>query len=191
MNEVRRFLGIVMMLFSTLTIAQQKFEKEARLAINKVPKKALEFLEGVEIKKIKWYLEESLEGQSIEAKFKLKTKKYSVEFDTQGDLQDIEVTYDLESLREEEKRSIKKGLAASYKKYKLKKIQKQYAATINSLVAFENAKEDNSICYYEYEIVVKAKKDSKWNLYEVIIDTTGNIKKEVEIIFRNTDNLEY
>ena len=72
--------------------AQLKYEKESRLAVEEVPEQARNFINTITTSnKVKWYLEEGLDRSSIEAKFEYKDHKYSVEFDSIGILEDVEV----------------------------------------------------------------------------------------------------
>src|SRR5690606_41633459 len=71
--------------YSNNLFAQQKYEKESRLNRNNVPAIAFNFIDSLNLKnRVKWYLEESLENKSVEAKFKKSGKKHSVEFDILG-----------------------------------------------------------------------------------------------------------
>ncbi len=192
MNLKAIVLCNLFMLIAITAIGQKKYEKESRLKQEKVPSKALQFINSLdkEIKQ-KWFFEENLKGNSIEAKFKLNKKKYSVEFDTIGNLQDIEIVYDYKELIEVEQKRITKSLKKSFESYKIKKIQKQYTGDIATLATFESAKSPNEICNYAYEIVLKAKKNKEWKLFEIAMNAKGEIIEISEIIFRNTDNLEY
>lgn len=76
--------------FQTGANAQQKFEKESRLKPEDVSVAAKQFIETVDMDtKWKWYFEENLVGNSVEAKTKYQRKWYSVEFDTSGNIQDV------------------------------------------------------------------------------------------------------
>ncbi|MEZ4934623.1 MAG: hypothetical protein R2788_21160 [Saprospiraceae bacterium] len=72
--------------------AQVKYEKESRLKEKDVPSIALDFIDSLAVKKkVRWYLEEGFNRTSVEAKFKMDNRKYSIEFDTIGNLEDIEI----------------------------------------------------------------------------------------------------
>jgi hypothetical protein len=64
------FLALILF-FPAILQAQKKYEKEYRIKQEEVPEEALEFIHSAAIDfSEKWYFEENLEGNSIEAKFK-------------------------------------------------------------------------------------------------------------------------
>ena len=76
---------------STSAFSQEKYEKEYRIKTAKVPQAALEFIHSAGFaKKVKWYREEGLTSNSIEAKTKHHKTKYSIEFNTAGEIEDVE-----------------------------------------------------------------------------------------------------
>ncbi len=176
---------------SVVTIAQQKYEKEFDLDRNDVPRLALNFIESVEIdSKVNWYYEENLKGNSVEAKFSHAGQKYSIEFDTTGTLQDIELEIALEEIAEETMLQMKESLNHEFDKSSIHRVQKQYAGTVKSFKAFLNV--DRSISYeMRYEAEVKGKKNKRMRLFEVLFSSDGSIERIDEIIFRNNDYLEF
>ena len=174
------------------SIAQYKYEKEFRLKEQAVPRKALAFFpEDLDMKKLKWYAEENLEGNSIEAKFILDKKRYSVEFDTLGKLQDIEIQFKKNELPASILTSIEQLLSVTFDRFKWKRIQLQYVG--NDLLwnqIWPSLKKQADIVI-NYEIVVQTKKGKAFKLYECLFNENGELIRQSEIIFRNTDNLEY
>lgn len=172
--------------------AQQKFEKESRMKSGDVPAAALKFIEAVEMDtKWKWYFEENLVGNSVEAKTKYNGKWYSVEFDTSGKIQDVEIETDLQEMKENVSRNIMHALDSMFNRHKIDKIQIQYSAENHVLLAILNNKTEQSESKVQYEIVVKGKKIGRPKLYELTFTDGGILLESLEIIFRNTDNLEY
>lgn len=172
--------------------AQQKFEKERRMKFADVPTAALQFIEEVEMdSNWKWYFEENLVGNSVEAKTKYNGKWYSVEFDTSGKIQDIEVEKDLPEMDENVRSTILQTLDAMFSSHKIDKIQIQYSAEDPVLLAILNDITTRFDYKVQYEIVVKGKKTGRPKLYELTFTENGELLESSEIIFRNTDNLEY
>lgn len=86
------FLFMIFVVALSNDKGQTKYEREFRMSEKKVPQKAREFVHSMDFEsKVKWYFEENLQGNSIEAKLKQQGQQYSVEFDTLGTLQDVEV----------------------------------------------------------------------------------------------------
>ena len=174
-----------------LFTAGQKFEKEYRIEPEEVPENALQFIHSPDRDlSEKWYYEESQGGSSVEAKFKHQNKWHSVEFDTLGNLQDIEVEADFSELPVTVKSAVQNSLRTNYSKYNIRKTQIQYSGNI---VSFSDYMKRTKSEQYDirYEMVVKAKKNGKWNLYEISFNHCGELEKTEQIILRNTDNLEF
>jgi hypothetical protein len=188
-------IGIVSMLlffiFQTGANAQQKFEKESRLKPADVPKVARQFIDAVEMdSNWKWYFEENLEGNSVEAKTKYKGRKYSVEFDVSGNVQDIEIEKNWQELDDDLRRNIAKSIDSLFFRHKINKVQIQYSAEKTVLLAILNNKTNHNESKIQYEIVVAGKKNGRPKLYELTFTGKGELLKSSEIILRNTDNLE-
>lgn len=174
------------------TNAQQKFERESRIRAEDVPPEALRFIETVDMKtRWKWYFEENLEGNSVEAKAKHKGKRYSVEFDVSGKIQDVEIEIDWQELDELVRKNISDELDSLFTRHKINKIQIQYYAESSILIAILNSETPASRARIQYEIVVKGRTTGRPKLYELTFSDKGKLLESAEIIFRNTDNLEY
>lgn len=183
---------LVLALFLPLLAVSQKFEKEYRIETEEVPEKAFQFIHSEDNDfSEKWYFEENLEGNSIEAKFKYNRKKYSVEFDTLGNLLDIEVESPFKDLPDKLQASIKNSLQKTYSKFTVRKMQVQYSGTINSFADFIAESEKAKQYTIYYELVVKGRENREWNLYEMTYNNRGELEKTEQIILRNTDNLEF
>ncbi len=116
--------------------AQEKYEKESRIREKYVPTKALQFIDSSDLKsRIRWYLEEGLNRKSIEAKFKHEKVRYSVEFDTLGNVEDIEIEIPWEDLNSQLKDSISLHLKKDCLKHKIVKVQIQYSGSESELLA--------------------------------------------------------
>lgn len=167
---------------SVLVYSQQKFEREYRLSHKEVPKPVKDLVFAhFSVKKVKWYAEQSNDGNTIEAKLRYLKHNYSIEFSTEGKLLDIEKTIAKRKLSTSELNRIENALSKVFKAFKLKKIQYQFL----TIEAFKtNTK-------HAYELIIKGKKDNSWALYEVLIDTSGTLVKTLQFSEANTDNLEF
>lgn len=188
-----RFSFLLILVFLTsLAFTQNKFEKEARLKEDQVPIESVRFIEPQKLDtKVKWYFEENFDGNSIEAKFKYEGRRYSVEFDTNGCFQDLEIEVVFGSLPMNTVVKITSTLDTIYSKYKVQKLQLQYSGDLPSFIFFIrlDAPEDKYVL--KYEIVVKVKTEDGWLLHELLFDESGKLEKKSRIVFRNTDNLEF
>ena len=188
---MRTSLLLLSILLSLNLFSQKKVEREFRLKTDEVPEKALHFIDNAESAKIKvkWYFEENLKGNSVEAKFVYESKRYSVEFDTLGNLQDIEVEISIDSIEKQVQERIQVYLKDQFEKFTIQKIQLQYIEVRKNFS--EHLQMAQSEIEVKYEIVVKGRQEKKWKLFEVTFNKEGDPEDQVEIVLRNTDNLEY
>ena len=189
-----RLLAILVLVFSVPTAlsAQLKFERETRLKEEDVPDPALSFIQQANLdSKVKWYFEENLEGNSVEAKFKLDQVRYSVEFDTTGSIQDIEVEVKAATLAPTILATIKEQLAQQFSRYKIQKIQLQYSGPEEVLSTALVQHPDIGEAETRHEIVVKGRNSEDTALYEFTFDQDGQLLKQERIVFKNANHLEY
>jgi hypothetical protein len=173
-------------------IGQDKYEKEYRIPSEIVPASALEFVSHFTFtKKIKWYQEESLSGQSIEAKSKVGKQKYSIEFDTTGQLQDVELGITFKQIKLLVQDEICSSLSQEFDRFKVIKIQEQFSGNPTAILTHLTKKSDVSDFTVQYEIVLEGKKEGTVHLYEYTFSDQGKMVSKAKIILRNTDNLEY
>ena len=174
--------------------AQVKYEKEYRIQEVEVPQPALDFIKGIPFsKKIKWYKEEGLKKYSFEAKTKFNDRKYSVEFDSTGILEDIEIEIPFEKIPGVTRAEILQFFENEFQKVKLSKVQ--FQITGNLLLLQKKAaappmlsEPGLTICY---ELIVRGKRAGRRELLELLFNEEGALIKESRIILQNTDNLEY
>ncbi len=183
---------VALLLVASDASGQKKYEREYRLKKDEVPAAAAAFVASMNFTgKVKWYYEENLIGNSVEAKLKHDKKKYSIEFDTSGNFQDIEVAADFSDIPEAIRNQMKTRLDSMYEKHSVKKVQVQYSGKISSFSDFLSTENLDKVYKMKYEIIVSGKENKEWGLYEITFDTQGIIEHIAQIISRNTDNLEY
>lgn len=172
--------------------AQDKFEKESRIARREVPLLALQFVDSLDVQpKVKWYKEEGLNRNSIEAKFKHQKKSYSIEFDTLGVVEDIEVAIDWSSLPTFASSAIIEVLQADCLAHKITKTQRQFSGKAQDLRTLFRISAESEDLAVKYEIVVKCKTEKEISLFEYLFDEKGILISKSKIIFKNSSHLEY
>lgn len=173
--------------------AQEKYEREYGIAPSEVPDAAIHFVAQItSSRKVNWYKEESLSTFSYEAKTKIKGQRFSIEFDTSGILEDVEIIVKARDIEENTLHKIKKHLEQETDQYKIEKIQQQYSGDTTLLINyFNNAKAEPKGILCQYEIIVKTKINTQFFKYEYTFSSEGIFEKKRKIILRNTDNLEY
>ncbi|WP_121666960.1 hypothetical protein [Mesonia aquimarina] len=194
---MKKLIFILFFLISLSTIAQQKkSEKEERISKEEMPQKALLFLRNFEnnkTKKNRFYFEIDSEKKGYEAKFKIASFLYSVEFGEKGNLQDIEIVKDFDSINPLAKKTIQTYFKENYAKFNVEKVQLQFKKqrtetekeTYNRAINHRRNKPD----YYEFIVKVKIQKERK--RLEILFDSSGNFKKQREIAESSYDYFMY
>lgn len=178
--------------FSNNLFAQEKFEKESRMNQRDVPSKALLFIDSLNYKaKIKWFKEEGLTTKSIEAKFKNNKTKYSIEFDTLGNIEDIEVEVNERDIKSYITDSVSAQLKLDCSNYKIVKIQKQFTGSENELFSLLKMGVNREQIKIKYEIIVRCNQQKKVNLFEYLFNEKGKLITKSKIVFKNSSHLEY
>lgn len=182
------------MLFASAAnaFAQQKFEKEYRLKTDEVPLRARQFVDSLNFdRRVKWYMEISQLGKTVEAKSKRNHQRYSVEFDTTGRLLDVEIEVPYGAIPDQVQSTVAQQLRGEFGKYRILKMQQQFTGTRNELLTYLTKREGTSALTTRYEATVKGSKSGERNEFEYTFSLLGEIEKRAVVVFRNTDNLEY
>ncbi|MEO1049263.1 MAG: hypothetical protein AAFX87_01465 [Bacteroidota bacterium] len=184
---------ILLILLSSLALqAQTKFESEYRIKASKAPAKAVAFVQSLNpTKSIKWYKEESQNGLSIEAKTKISGRLHSVEFDTLGALQDLEIQIDLEEIVESSRRLINSQLSVFFNSHSIKKVQIQYVGDPIAIRELITSGTIGDAYQTSYELVIKGADQSGVHFYEITFDDNGELVSKLKVASRNFDHLEF
>ncbi|MDX1410415.1 MAG: hypothetical protein R3330_19830, partial [Saprospiraceae bacterium] len=122
----------------SILCAQQKFEKEYRIDRTEVPAPALDFLAQLPVtRKVRWYREIGLTQSSIEAKTKINGERYSIEFNVNGQIEDVEIERPWESVPGDVRSRVTAHLAGQYRRHKVTRVQFQYTGQPADLVPRE------------------------------------------------------
>jgi hypothetical protein len=171
------FILIILCVFSLK--AQTKNEKETSISLEQLPINAQVLLAQFpnNIDGIKYYKETDNDKISFEAKFKLEGYYYSVEFNDDGILEDIEQLIKKKYIPKLAFHEIEKHFDARYEKVKYIKIQKQYVNTSNTnninfvTEALNNTLKDD----INYEIIAEVKHNSKRIISEFLFNLNGEL----------------
>ena len=171
---------------------QLKYEKESRLKKEQVPVPAAQFIDSLMIRnKVKWYKEEGLDRTSFEAKFIKDKSKYSVEFDSEGNLEDVEILVNWKEMNEPLKESILDQLCEDCWKINVQRAQIQYTGDRNVLLSLVKNGETDESYVIRYELVIRCRTRNNTVLYEYLFTDSGQKLSRSEIVFKNASNLEY
>lgn len=172
--------------------AQEKFERESRIHRRDVPAAALGFVDGLELSgRVRWYLEEGLTRKSIEAKFRLDGARCSVEFDTLGQVEDVEVETDWESLNASVRDSITAQLTKDCSKHRVGKVQVQYTGMDAALLSKLRTGQTDTALTVRYEVMVRCQQPQRVELFEYLFSSSGKVVSAARVVFKNSSHLEY
>lgn len=175
------FLICSLLLLGFNSWSQTKNEQEERVKLKVLPKAAIDVINELpkRCKRIRFYKETDGEKQSFEAKFKYKKQHYSLEFNTEGVIEDIEVIIEPDEIEDEKQSKIEDYLKAQFDKFQYIKIQKQYVydRSIKSVNFVNDVLSKQSEVEVNYEIVAEVKSDSKREVAEFLFDRNGGFKR--------------
>lgn len=187
-------IKILVLLFLSFGIfnfcfSQEKIEKESGIKPREVPTAAKNWLKDAfeNIRKPKWFMEFSQNGKSYEAKFNYQGHFHSVEFDSLGNVEDVEIEIKQSEVLVEVWQEIQSYFEATYDQVKVEKIQRQLTASNSDLEDFFDEEEKVGIVI-RYEIVFQGKK-GQWDLWEALFDDSGKFLSKLRVQIRPNDNL--
>lgn len=196
LDMMKYSIFLIAFLFACVSsFSQDKYEREHRILKKQFPEKALNYisekLEGA--KKIRFYREIDSAKTSFEVKFKKVRLWYSIEFDEQGELEDIEIDIKEIDIPNESWKNINTYLANNFSKTRIKKIQQQYRASQNESteVTLRNAFQNLLLPSINYEIIIAGKKETGYEEYEVLFDAEGVFRKIRKSLPANYDHVLY
>ncbi len=153
-----RFVFIGILLFFTISLHAQKVEIEKRIDGTSFPDKSHEILKAgfPGISGVKYYIETNNQDKTFEAKFEFNGAVYSMEFSSDGEWLDTEMTIPQTDLGNSILENINKTLKHRFDGFTLKKIQHQLSPD-----------------GIRYEITVKGRLKGKGELYEFLFNSMG------------------
>ena len=157
--------------------AQKKEEREYRITKEELPKNAISLLHDYleTAKRIRYYKEIDGNKSSFEVKFKKNKIFYSIEFNEQGLLEDVEFIIDEKDIPLPTLKKVQNHLSQNFDKTRIKKIQRQYPNTESSpKIVLNRAFENSMIPSINYEIIIASRDKDGFHEYEVTYDSMGN-----------------
>ncbi len=195
MRKYRRVMIFVCLISCTIIQAQVKYEREFRIKKSQFPEKAHLFIEKElnGARKIRFYKEIDGAKRSYEAKFKKDRLFYSVEFDENGLLEDIEILINKIDVPEDSFSKIISYLDKEFKKYKIRKIQQQYSVIAfgNPETTLEKAFQNLLDPKISYELIVSGKKEKEYRDFEVQFNADGSFLQLRKSLPANYDHVLY
>ncbi len=171
------------------SFSQEKIEKESGIKPREVPSAARDWLKDSfeNVQRPKWFLEHSQNGKSYEAKFHYQGHFHSVEFDSLGNVEDVEIEIKESEVPLEVWKEIQFHFESIYAHVKVEKIQRQLTASKSDLEDFFDEEEIVDVVI-RYEIVFQGKNE-QWELWEALFDDSGKFLSKLKVQIRLNDNL--
>ncbi len=186
------FLICSFLLFGLHSWSQTKNEQEVRIKLEVLPEAAIKVINELpkRCKRLRFYKETDGEKQSFEAKFKYKRQHYSLEFDIEGVIEDMEVIIEPKETEDDVKYEIENYFEENFDKFQYIKIQKQYVfyESIRPVIFVHEVLEKKSKAEINYEVIAEVKSDAKRKVGEFLFGKHGDFKS-----FRtlNPESYEY
>jgi len=142
-------------------------------------------------RKIRFYYETDGDSSSYEAKLTRDKRRFSIEFDESGRLQDIEELISYDQIPEMTQVIIDSILYQSYPKFKVQRVQRQFLPdTIqqNRILLWEELTTEKT---NNFEIEIDTQEGSAVQSYEMLFNVDGLLVQRRIIIRRSLDNFLY
>lgn len=175
--DMKTFSLFLLIFYCSFSFSQIKNEKEERIDASEFPGGLQDYFIKISnrVSHLKFFKETDGKKNSYEAKFKFKKHYYSLEFDTNGVLEDIEIVIKKKHIPKETLLIISDYFNTHYDKTQLIKIQKQYKNdTTQSDQQFMDAVLNNAFSAHSYfEIVAETKQHGERQLQELTFKNDG------------------
>lgn len=192
MKKLGLFFAIVWSLTST-ALSQEKNEREKRIQQEEFPQIAVLELQKIlgDDLSIRYYHEFDGQAESYEAKFKWEKHHFSIEFDTTGLVQDVEIRVRRKELPEQTMKGIRDYLDKEYDDWRLEKIQIQYDHSANGKRLIDAAINHRQSLDPKYELIVASKLKGKISYYEMLFSEGGTLLLKRKVVKRSYDFLRF
>lgn len=168
--DMKPFSLLLLFFYCSFSFSQIKNEKEERIDASEFSEILQSYFKGIsnQVDHLKFYKETDGKKYSYEAKFKFKKHYYSLEFDTNGVLEDIEIVIQKKQIPKEALSIISNYFNMHFDKTHYIKIQKQYVNnTTKNDQQFIDALLSNTISTpTHFEIVAETKQNDEHQLQE-------------------------
>lgn len=162
-----------------ISFAQSKYERESRIDKNEFPSKSYLLIQEYlkDAKRVRFYQETDSTKKSFEVKFKKGRLHYSVEFDKNGSLEDVEFKIKERDIPNDTWATITYYLDENHTKPRVKKIQQQYAKQDGQPTekTLHNAFQNLILPEVKYELVFSAKESDGFQEYEALFGSEGQL----------------
>ena len=165
----------ILLLLGIFCFGQKKQEQEFRIDKKELPDGVMVLLSNYldNAKRLRYYKERDGEKSSYEVKFKKDKLHYSIEFDEKGVLEDVELLIKQTDIPDEPFGKMTQYLKSNHKKYRIKKIQRQYVNTGDAAQTLKEAFQNRILPKLRYELIIATKDENGYGEFELTFDANG------------------
>lgn len=179
----------------SICFSQTKNEKEERIKQSEFPIVAQTYFNTIshDAKYLKFFKETDGSRKSFEVKFKINKLYYSVEFDTLGILEDIEIVIKQKHIPKSTLSNIMSYFDSNYKKTRLIKIQKQYVKYTNKSDKqfIQHIVDNPDDKHTHFEIIAEIKTKSLHELREFTFNRNGKFQRSRKVTSSSYEHALY
>jgi len=189
------FLSTLLFISFSLVSAQDiKDENEKSINREDMPTSSLAEINRFwnKEKKVDFYRQNNGEMISYEAKLEWNGHQYSIEFDSEGSLVNVEQLIDFKDIPDASQNTITEELSKQYTRFRFTRIQRQYSAEEaddRDEILEDVIDEDYEDLIIRFEIVVDAQNKAVMGSFEWLFDEQGNMIQKRRIVRRSLDNI--
>ncbi|SHG51385.1 hypothetical protein [Flagellimonas flava] len=194
MMRSKRFFTFLFLCLALSTVAQNKYEKEYRIPKSEFPSNALQMVSPYleDAKRVRFYHETDSTKKSYELKLKKGRLHYSIEFNQNGDLEDVEFLIKETDVPEESWARITDQLQSKFKKIRIKRIQQQHPAGSTGVEkVLRDAFQNLILPTINYELVFTTKGEKGYQTFEGLFSAEGQLIKLRESLSADYDHILY
>lgn len=193
------FLLVLLISFGTFTSAYAQSEKneiERSVNRNDMPDKVLSLIDEFwpNLRGIKYFEQTDGEETTYEVKLEWQGDQYSIEFSTEGAVQDVEKLIEFQDIPESTRDAITRDLEGQFNKFRLTRIQIQFLAAEeddedDSDFIDDILEEDADDYEIRYEIELDGENRRELGSFEMLYDESGTLIEKRRIVRRSLDNI--
>ncbi len=186
---------LVCMISSASAQDKYKYEREYRIKKSQFPEAAHALIQQYleDARRIRFYRETDSAKVSFEAKFKQGRLHYSVEFNQEGELEDVEILIKEVDIPNESFNKITEYLETGFTKYRIRRIQQQYPVSKDETIqkTLNDAFQNLILPTIRYELIVAGKKENGFEDFEILFDADGGFLQSRKSLPANYDHILY
>tara|TARA_Y100001980_G_C14556872_1_gene351928 strand:- start:3457 stop:4029 length:573 start_codon:yes stop_codon:yes gene_type:complete len=190
---MRLIIYCIFCFYGCFLFAQEKREVERRVNRGDVPAMAKGFIEEAynTKSKLRWYYQTEGDEISFEAKLYWKDELHSVEFDTLGEIKDLEIVVEWEMIDSPARQNLETYFNGHYDKWDLDKVQIQWSGARENLKELIKTNQQSGLTK-RYEIEYRGATETEDELWEGLFNADGTVLlQKRKIILGNLNNLTY